>query len=419
MFRAWESSVSALTKRTELAVMRGVGHSHAAMGPTMSTIGRTTFRTSFNVGPTEPLRLVAPLGRSSEQDSSVDLGRRAHNFAHAGADAVQDVTIFGDLAATSAEILAESPIPVGSVLAYEVCGRLRQVKSLTQDSADRIAVDVFAEQIKRGVDYSTVHASLSQQLIAETVAATARRAIPSPSRAAGMLLHVMRRAGIDNPLHSAFAAIAELAGSNGVALSLGSTLRSAALADALDEAQLTELVHQGRLAEICRLAGAPVLLEGLSHASPRDLPRYVAAARRACPHAAVTALGPLPTDIAVGFDHVAAAIGVMLAALAGFELVNVVSAAEHYAMPSEDQMIDALRAARLGRYIATISLQGGCIERDRRMSVARGVLDWKAQASEALFPEFLSGLVDARHLRAGAPCPICDRECPLMPARRL
>jgi phosphomethylpyrimidine synthase len=272
---------------------------------------------------------------------------------------------------------------------------------------------VLERQIAQGIDYITVHASITNDFLNNSAPFLSKRLLPLPSRAGGMLVNLFDRFRIDNPINGAFKQIACLCAEAGVAISLGSSFRSAAIADAFDEVQQMELLTQSRLIEAAGESGVQILLEGISHALPQDLEQYITLAQKLCPGIPITALGPLPIDIAVGLDHIAAAIGITFARLFGISLVNIVTSMEHVGMPSLTEIVDALRAARVGLGVADTILTGKHSFPDKSLSKARNNLDWSEQCRFALFPEILAELVSKKGLKNGVSCTICKENCPL------
>src|SRR6202522_3711894 len=78
-----------------------------------------------------------------------------------GADTVMDLSTGGDIPAIRKAIIADSPIPIGTVPIYEALSRVRRVEDLTGD----IMLEVIEEQAEQGVDYMTIHAGVLVQYI--------------------------------------------------------------------------------------------------------------------------------------------------------------------------------------------------------------------------------------------------------------
>jgi phosphomethylpyrimidine synthase len=363
----------------------------------------------LTVGGQQPLRLIAPFGFSSAADLGLDLERHITSLAEAGADAVQELSTIGPYRELRPRLTANVGVAYGTVLTYELVSRLGKVTPVTEAVATELAVQVLDEQCTQGISYTTIHASLSRSLLASTGESRRRRAIAVPSRAAGMLMTLMRRHLIDNPLFLAWPELVAILRKHKVAVSMGSSLRPAAICDAMDEAQRQEIRAQSTLVSLAHREGVQVLVEGLSHALPRDIARYIALVHEACEGAPATALGPLPTDVAAGRDHIAAVIGIVFGRLAGLASVNVVTSKEHLTMPTTGDMVEALAAGRVAAYVADAIQAGRSSPRDRLMSEAREALDWTAQAQYALFPELVKALSPEKE---GTPCTICAGRCP-------
>src|SRR5579863_4450976 len=78
-----------------------------------------------------------------------------------GADTAMDLSTGGDIPAIRKAIIADSPVPIGTVPIYEALSRVRRVEDLTGD----IMLEVIEEQAEQGVDYMTIHAGVLVQYI--------------------------------------------------------------------------------------------------------------------------------------------------------------------------------------------------------------------------------------------------------------
>jgi phosphomethylpyrimidine synthase len=124
--------------------------------------------------------------------------------------------------------------------------------------------------------------------------------------------------------------------------------------------------------------------------------------KRMSNHAPYYMLGPLPTDVGAGYDHVVAAIGAAQSARYGADLICYITPAEHLALPTEKDVIEGVKVARLAAHIGDLTkLPERTRPRDMAMSKDRRDLDWEGQFKHALFPE------DALRIRAER-SPSCD-----------
>ena len=136
-----------------------------------------------------------------------------------------------------------------------------------------------------------------------------------------------------------------------VVLSLGNGLRSGAIWDSFDRAMVQELVINCELAEIGRKMGCQMMVEGPGHVPIDEIEANIILQKRMSNNAPYYMLGPIPTDVMAGYDHVAAAIGAAHSARYGADLICYITPAEHLALPNEEDVIEGVRVARLGAYI--------------------------------------------------------------------
>jgi phosphomethylpyrimidine synthase len=333
---------------------------------------------------------------------TMNVALTAARFAEeSGTDTLQDVSIVGPLRDFKLALLKQSTVPVGTVLAYEVITRLRNHPK--QRSIRDVVVDVITSDVRAGAGFVTVHASLSFN----PRSAPPQRQIKIGSRAGAMLLRLCEEMSIENPLREFFDDILAVLAEYNTAISLGSYARSCSVLDALDEFALAELHEQSALALRAQDHGVPVLLEGLGHARIGDIRRYVETAKRLNPWWLLTALGPLPTDAALGNDHIAGAIGATIAALEGVSMVSVVTSSEHLAVPSPNQTAEAIKAARVASHAAAIQM-GLRPLLDQGMSKHRADRAWSGMRCWAI-----DSTVDVAGHCEGHPCGVCGDECPL------
>jgi len=123
-------------------------------------------------------------------------------------------------------------------------------------------------------------------------------------------------------------------------------------------------------------------------------------------------LGPIPTDIAPGFDHITAAIGAAQSSRFGADLICYITPAEHLALPTEQDVRDGVKAARIAAYIGDMNKYPERMrERDKQMSKARRDLNWQKQFELALFPEDARAIRVSRTPEDEATCTMCGDFC--------
>jgi len=123
-----------------------------------------------------------------------------------------------------------------------------------------------------------------------------------------------------------------------ITLSLGDGLRPGSIADANDEAQISELRTLGELVQIARANYVQVMVEGPGHVPIDEIAENVRLEDELCDGAPFYTLGPITTDFAPGFDHITSAIGAALIATYGTSMLCYVTPKEHLGLPDADDV---------------------------------------------------------------------------------
>jgi phosphomethylpyrimidine synthase len=152
------------------------------------------------------------------------------------------------------------------------------------------------------------------------------------------------------------------------------------------------------------------MIEGPGHVPLPQIQANILLQKKLCDGAPFYILGPLPTDIAAGYDHIVAAIGGAIAGAAGADYICYVTPAEHLGLPNADDVYQGVMAARIAGHVADIA-KGlpGAMEPDRRMSECRQKLDWDGMIREALDPELVRRRLQVTQDREA--CSMCGKLC--------
>jgi phosphomethylpyrimidine synthase len=173
---------------------------------------------------------------------------------------------------------------------------------------------------------------------------------------------------------------------------------------------LEELMILGDLARRARKRNVQVMIEGPGHVPLNQITANVLLQKKLCDGAPFYILGPLPTDIAAGYDHITSAIGGAIAGAAGADYLCYVTPAEHLGLPTADDVYQGVMAGRIAAHVADIAKElPGAVEADRRMSIARRDLDWDAMIREAIDPELVKKRLEVIEDREG--CTMCGKLC--------
>ena len=354
-------------------------------------------------------KVNANIGTSSDfGDVSTEVSK-LQVVIDSGADTVMDLSTGGDLPAIRKALLANCPLPLGTVPIYQsVVQSTMSYKNSVGMTVDQLFEGIIVH-CRDGVDFITVHCGLTRRAL-EILQAQGRIA-DIVSRGGAFLVAWMLHNDRENPLYEYFDRLLEIVGQFDVTLSLGDGLRPGCLADATDGPQLEELITLGELVTRARQAGVQSMVEGPGHLPIDHIETNVKLQKSLCHGAPFYVLGPLVTDIAAGYDHITGAIGGAIAAAAGADFLCYVTPAEHLSIPNENDVREGIMASRIAAHAGDIA-KGikGAAERDRRMSVARKRLDWGMQANEALDPVKFKD-VHAQHVSDSEACSMCGKYC--------
>ena len=358
------------------------------------------------VGIGEGLRtkVNANIGTSPSRCSVEAELRKLRAALDAGADTVMDLSIGGDLDAIRRAIIEHCSVPLGTVPIYQAAIENGGPEAMTLEAY----LTVLERHARDGVDFATVHAGVTR----EAIPLLKKRLMGVVSRGGAFLVKWMMAHRKQNFLYEHFDEVLAIACRHDVTLSLGDGLRPGCIEDATDEAQIHELGVLGELAERCRQSGVQVMIEGPGHIPLHEIERNVQLAKKYCKSAPFYVLGPLPTDIAPGYDHIVGAIGGALAAKAGAAFLCYITPMEHVGLPDEESVRAGVVVARIAAHVGDLA-KGirGARDIDRRMSEARTRRDWDGMQKCALDPALFARLLNGED--RSDQCSMCGKYCAL------
>jgi phosphomethylpyrimidine synthase len=333
----------------------------------------------IGIGRVLTTKVNANIGASSIRSSVEDELEKMHAALAAGADAIMDLSTGGNLDETRKRLLAECPVPFGTVPIYQVIEN-RGV----EDIDEQIILEIIERQAKQGVDFFTIHAGILQ----EHLPLLENRVAGIVSRGGALLAKWMLHHNRQNPLYEMFDDLCDILAEYDVCFSLGDGLRPGAIADATDEAQIAELRTLGELTARAQEKGCQVMVEGPGHVPFDQIQYNMQIEQEICHGAPFYVLGPLVTDIAPGYDHITSAIGGTAAAFYGASFLCYVTPREHLGLPDTDDVRSGVIASKIAAHAGDIA-RGlkGADKRDRRLSIARTNLDWHRHLAESLDPQ--------------------------------
>jgi phosphomethylpyrimidine synthase len=327
-----------------------------------------------------------------------------------GADAVMDLSTGGDLAQIRKAVMEKATVAIGTVPIYQAAVKILQEKKAISEMTAEDIFAVIEENGRDGVDFITVHCGVTRMSVAAVE--EQGRVLGIVSRGGAMTANWMYCNNRENPLYEEYDRLLEIAHRYDMVLSLGDGLRPGAIEDATDQGQLQELIILGQLSQRARAAGVQVMIEGPGHVPITEIKANIELQKKICQGAPFYVLGPLPTDIAPGYDHITSAIGGAIAGAAGADFLCYVTPAEHLRLPTLADVREGVIAARIAAHIADIAKNlRGARERDRKMSQCRKTFDWQGQVDLSIDPEKTVALLEKSKSAQDQGCTMCGEFC--------
>lgn len=334
----------------------------------------------MGIGIATSCKINANIGNSAVTSKVDDELEKLHTAVHLGADTVMDLSTGGDIDLIRREIIAASPVPIGTVPMYQTIKDVNDIGDLKV----RDLFDMIERQAQQGVDYMTIHAGV----LLEYLPLTAKRVTGIVSRGGSLIAQWMLVRHEQNPWYTHFDELSEILRAYDVTYSLGDGMRPGCLADANDEAQFAELKTLGELTLKAWEHGVQTMIEGPGHIPMHLIKMNVEKQREMCHEAPFYVLGPLVTDIAPGYDHITSAIGAAIAGEAGAAMLCYVTPKEHLGLPNKDDVRQGVIAYKIAAHAADIARgRKGARDRDDALSKARFEFDWNKQFELSLDPE--------------------------------
>lgn len=335
----------------------------------------------MGIGVALKTKVNANIGASSLASNIEEEVEKVQISCKYGADTIMDLSTGPNLDNIRVAIIENSYVPIGTVPIYQILQDLG-------DDIDKLTIEkmleVMEKQAQQGVSYFTIHCGF----LLEHMPMVAKRKMGIVSRGGSLMAKWMMTHHKENPFYEAFDQILDICQRYDVSLSLGDSLRPGCIDDASDAAQLAELKVLGDLARRCWDKEVQVMIEGPGHVPMNQIERNVKLQKEYCDEAPFYVLGPLVTDIAAGYDHIASAIGASIAAWHGVAMLCYVTPKEHLGLPNAKDVREGIIAYKIAAHAADVARgRVGSKERDDAMSDARYGFDWNKQFELALDPD--------------------------------
>ena len=330
-----------------------------------------------------------------------------------GGDTIMDLSDGGNLDYIREKLLEAAPITFGTVPVYQAYayGVEKYKNPLNITSEDFL--NSFEKHVKDGVDYTTIHSGITRDLAKRVI--KVRRHGGIVSKGGTITAAWMLKYDKENPYFEHFDYMCEIARKYDVTFSLGDALRPGSILDSHDELQVAEMINVARLAKRAREYDVQVMIEGPGHVHLNEVAANVRLAKSLLGNIPYYVLGPLVTDIAAGYDHIASAIGAAISAAEGVDLLCYLTPSEHLGLPTAEEVKEGLIAYRIAGHAGDlVKMREKAIKWDKAITEARRTLNWEKQISLSINPEEAERIHMRRQGQHGGnnvPCTMCGSAC--------
>ena len=362
---------------------------------------------AFGVGEGLSTKVNVNLGISGDKADAAEEWKKVKIAEDLGADAIMDLSNSGKTRKFRQQLIDETPLMVGTVPMYDAIGYME--KPLVKLTKDDLLATVRAHA-EDGVDFVTIHAGINRSVI-KTFKETGRL-MNIVSRGGSLLFGWMEVTGNENPFYEFYDEVLDICHEYDVTISLGDSCRPGCLYDANDATETAEIIELGKLAVRAWKRGVQVMIEGPGHMAIDEIAANMKMEKRLCHNAPFYVLGPLVTDIGVGYDHITAAIGGAISASAGADFLCYVTPSEHLCLPDAQDVRDGLIATKIAAHAADIAKKvPHARDEDDRMGQARRKLDWEEMWKHALDPERARERYESSPAATEGTCTMCGKMC--------
>lgn len=362
---------------------------------------------AFGVGEGLSTKVNVNLGISGDKADAAEEWKKVKIAEDYGADAIMDLSNSGKTRQFRQQLIDETPLMVGTVPMYDAIGYMEKpLVKLTKDDL----FEVVRAHAEDGVDFMTIHCGINKS-VTKTFKETGRL-MNIVSRGGSLLFGWMKVTGNENPFYEYFDELLEICHEYDVTISLGDSCRPGCLYDSNDATETAEMIELGKLCKRAWAAGVQVMVEGPGHMALDEIAANMKLQKRLCHNAPFYVLGPLVTDIGVGYDHITAAIGGAISASSGADFLCYVTPAEHLCLPNAQDVLDGLMATKIAAHAADIAKKvPHARDMDDKMGQARRKLDWDAMWKCALDPVTGKKRYEESPAATEGTCTMCGKMC--------
>ncbi len=345
------------------------------------------------------------IGTSSSEPDIDAVLRKAKIAVESGASVIHNGSSGGDVQEIQKRLLDEVSVPLAVCHPIGLMAAACYKKRRFVDLKEREFIEQFERDVEQGIEVILLPLGITRTLISRLKKSD--RIMPCCSKSGSIMSAWIARNMKENPYHRHFDEILAMAKEYGTTLSVVGAFRSGCIHDALDKVQYEELNNIKEYVDRAKEAGVKIKAGSGGHIPADKIGPFFQFQKRLL-KIPIISFGPQVSDISVGYDHISAAMGQIIALLSGADIIFTITPAEHLSMPDEEQTRQGCISAKIACHSADIA-KGKDADLDDALSRAREATDWKKQSHVALDASVMSRLETAgTHKKK---CTVCGDFC--------
>jgi phosphomethylpyrimidine synthase len=353
-------------------------------------------------------KVNANIGLSTDlSDMKLEL-KKAKTIQKYGADLLMDLSSAKGTEDFSELLLKQVSIPVGVIPIYQLAV---SSKKKFVDTTEDDFLNAIQKQARNGYDPLELHLSLTRSNLKELWKED--RSIKIVSRGGAMVARWMIANSKENPLYENFEYILEMAKDLNFSIGFVPTLRPGCLGDSLHTSYYNEIKIISELVQNALKSGVQVRIPGPNHMAMNEIQNFVKWEKETCHFVPLGSLGPVVTDVSIGFDHISHAIGAAISSSAGADYITAIYRSEHLGLPTIRDISEGILSSRIAAHAADISKNPEkWLEWDREIAEARAKLDWNSMLEKSICPNRAKRIWLRLNVKSEG-CSICGDFCPI------
>lgn len=345
---------------------------------------------------------------TSTLDTDIDaVIKKAKIAIKYGASVIHNGSVGGNIQEIQKRLLETIDVPLATCHPIGVMANACYKKRRFIDLKESEFIEQVRRDIEEGVEILLLPLGVAKPLVNKL--ANCNRIMPCCSKSGSIMAAWMVYNKQENPYCAHFDEILEVAKEHNTTLSIVGAFRSGCIHDALDEVQYEELKLIKEYVDRAREAGVQIKAGSGGHL-PADKIVPFFQYQKELLKIPIICFGPQVTDISLGYDHISAAMGQIMALLSGADIIFSVTPSEHIAMPDEEETKQGCIIAKIVCHSADIA-RGKDKGLDDELSQARERMDWQGQLKFALDEPTAEKLKSANMKQNH--CSVCGDFCAL------